>query len=165
MSKRLPLIFLLSFFILQLRPASAIDFWQYPEAADKGSIFANAFAASLAFASPGIDGLEFSFLIPEFSLDYILPIGLPFSFGISVRAEDDFFALGLRPAYHINLDIDWLNFYVMYPLSFILSDDAWTAQYSLGIGARARLKDFFFLSAEIRPSLKGLLFGASFKLN
>jgi len=165
MNKLLPAILLLSFFSLPAAPAPAVDFWQYPEAADKGSVFASAFAASLEIASPGIDGLEFSFSAPEFCLDYVLPIGLPFSFGASFQAESGFFAFGLRPAYHANLDFDWLNFYFMYPISFVLSGEAWTAKYGVGFGARARIKNFFFLAAEFRPSLKGLLFGASFKLN
>jgi len=39
MSKRILIIFLFSFLHLSLKPASAIDFWQYPVAADKGLYF------------------------------------------------------------------------------------------------------------------------------
>jgi len=162
MNKRLLLISL-SFFLF-LKPAFAIDFWQYPEAADKGSIFASAFAASLVISSPGLDGIDFSFIGPDFCLDYVLPIGLPFSFGASFRAEGDFFAFGLRPSYYINLDTEWLGLYAIYPISFIFLEGAPVIKYGLGIGARARVKDFFCLSAEISPSLKSLLLGASFKL-
>jgi len=163
MNKRLFIFFPLLFLFLEA--CFAIDFWQYPEAADKGSIFASCFAGSFEITSPGFDGMELSFFSPEFCLDYVLPIGLPFSFGASFRAEDSRFAFGLRPSYHVNLDIEWLGFYVMYPVFVISSEEALTFKYGFGIGARARLKDFFSLCAEISPSAKGLLLGASFKLN
>jgi len=163
MNKRF-LIATLFFFLFET--ASAIDFWQYPEAADKGSIFASVFAASLEITSPGIDGIDFSFFRPEFCIDYVLPAGLPFSFGLSLKSlEEAFFGLGIRPAYHINLDLEWLGLYIMYPISLISSEEALTFQYGPGIGIHARIKNFFLLSAEIRPPPNGLLFGVSLKLN
>jgi len=164
MNKRFLTILL--FLSLSFEAAFAVDFWQYPEAAEKGSIFASGFMASLEISSPGIDGLDFSFFMPEFCIDYVLPIGLPFSFGLSLLSlEDTFFAIGVRPAYHVNLGIDWLGLYVMYPITVISSEEALTFKYGAGIGLRARVKEFFGLAVEIRPPQKGLLFGVSLKLN
>jgi len=163
MNKRL-LIISLSFFLSF--KAFAIDFWQYPEAADSGSVFAGVFAASLAFSSPSIEGMGFSFFLPELSLDCVLPIGLPFSLGVSFRAfEGGYFSFSLRPAYHINLDIEWLNFYIIYPLSFSASEGELDFQYCPALGIRARIAGPLSFSAEIGPPPKGLALGASLKLN
>jgi len=146
--------------------AGAIDFWQYPEAADKGSIFASCFAAALEISSPGLDGLDFSFSRPELCVDYVLPIGLPFALGLSLGPfEDSSFGVGIRPAYYANLDLDWLGLYFSYPVSIVFSEEAWIVKHGFGLGVRARIKDFFSLGAEIRPQFAGLLFAASFKLN
>jgi len=164
-NKRFLFVFLL--LSLFLESSFALDFWQYPEAANENSIFINAFAASLEFSSPGIDGLDFSFLSPEFSLDYLLPIGLPFSFGLFILPlGEDFFGFGIRPGYHINLDVDLLDLYAVYPVSFVIHEKALSFHYGLGAGLRVRIKNFFFFNMEISPSLtKGLRLGVSLKLN
>jgi hypothetical protein len=163
MSKKFLFVFLLFFLIFEA--AFAIDFWQYPEAADKGSIFAGVYMASLSFSAPSIDGIDCSFFGPEFCLDYVLPIGLPFSLGVSFQPMTESFSFGLRPAYHINLDIEWLGLYLMLPMSATFSEKALTFHYGLGAGLRTCLKDFFFLSVEISPLVKGLVLGVSFRLN
>jgi hypothetical protein len=101
-------------------------------------------------------------------LDYVLPIGLPFSLGASLRPfSQELFNAGMRPAYHINLDSEIIDFYLMYPFNlYVSSDDSVLhLKYGAGAGIRIRLKNFFFVSIETGPSLESICLGVSIKLN
>jgi hypothetical protein len=165
MNKKFPAIFFV-FFALIVFSASAFDFWQYPEAADKGSVFAGAHAASIAFNIRNIKDVRFKVYFPEFCLDYVLPIGLPFSLGATLKPfEKGIFGIGIRPAYHINFGLENLDAYVMYAVSFDFRSSYGVLEYGPALGMRYRIFSFFCLSMETAFMMKAVNFGVSLKLN
>jgi hypothetical protein len=99
-------------------------------------------------------------------LDYVLPIGLPFSFGASVKPLDpDFFGLGIRGGYHINCNVENLDLYAVYTVNVDLAGEFGILEYGLRAGARYRLLSFLCLDVETGFKMKSLSFGFSLKLN
>jgi len=164
MIKRFIFILLISKALLM--PLAALDFWRFPESAERGSIFAGAFVSSFAFSIA--DPRDFRLLLnfPEFYIDYIMPIGLPFSFGVSAKPmSPDIFALGIRPAYHINFNNPNLNVYVMYAVTFSLTSEFGLLEYGGRIGARYRLFNFLFINIETGFRMRSLRLGVAVQLN
>jgi len=162
--KRFLLIFLFLFaFSFTLY---AFDVWQYPEAADKGSIFAGLFAAFFAFDFTDPANSQFGFDYPEIYLDYILPVGLPFSLGVSFDSfRVDQYGFGVRPGYHVNFDVPNLDVYAMYSVDFDIS----TSKMILDHGPRLGLRYIFFnlvcLTVETGYRFQSINFGLSLRLN
>ena len=164
MKKRIILIFLIMVFVSNA--AFSIDIWQYPESAERSTIFVGALAASLTFSFSDPRDFRFNLFIPEFYIDYVLPAGLPFSIGGSIRPlTPEIFALGLRPAYHINFDVPNLNVYVMYAVHFGITNDFVVIEYGACIGVRYLIYSIFCLTAETSPRMKSIRFGLVLKLN
>ena len=144
----------------------SFDFWRYPESADKDSIFAGVFAASLAFSVSDPRDFRFNVYFPEFYVDYILPIGLPFSLGLTLRPlAPDIFGIGIRPAYHINFGIPNLNVYIMYSVTFNLTNRLGILAYGTQIGVRYNLFSLFHIALETGPEMRSLHLGAAIRLN
>ena len=165
MTRRFLLPAALSLFFLAPR-AGAMDFWQYPEAADRNSIVAGGFAASLSFSLPDVRSFRFAFGFPEIFVDYVLPVGLPFSFGASVKpVESGKFGVGLRPAYHLNLNMPALDVYLAYPVTLDFSEDEFALlQYGGALGFRWNALSVLWLCVETGWRLRGVSIGVAVKL-
>ena len=164
MSKILILLLLL---VIASPESSSLDFWQYPEIADKNALFVGGFAASLSidFSESFSFADNFSFYYPELFLDYVLPIGLPFSFGVSVRnLEPDLFGFGIRPGYHINVNDENLDVYILYVVSFVSTEPFGLLEWGGRFGLRRRFGGVF-LSIETGWRLQVIYFGLSLKIN
>jgi hypothetical protein len=157
---------LLSFLFVVVLPVSSFDLWQYSVAADKGTIFAGVFAANFAFDFNNPPDSKFSFDHPDFYIDYILPVGLPFSLGLSLDSlHTDQYGFGVRPGYHINFDVPNLDIYIMYTTDVDISKTKMVLDHGVRLGLRYVFNDLFCVCVETGYRFERLLFGVSVKLN
>lgn len=99
----------------------SIDFWQYPEMADKNSIFFGIFPVQFNFED------FFTLHQLEFYIDYLLPVGLPFSLGASINPiNPDVFSVSARLGYHINFNDEKFDVYVLYQVELLYLTDVLT---------------------------------------
>lgn len=163
-------ILLAALFLIGARAASAFDFWSYPEAADKHALFAGVLSPSLSFE----DG--FALLPPVMTLDYMLPFGLPLSFGLFISSPaPNLKSFGLRGAYHFNIGGEYTDLFFLYVFDFgwlrndllIEYNDTPVEKrfYDFRAGLRRRIGKFICLSIETDFHLRGILFGLGAKLN
>jgi len=156
--------FFIAVFLLVALDAFAIDFWQYPEMADKHAIFIGGFPVQFRTETRSAD-----YYPPEFYVDYLLPVGLPFSAGFFVNSlGPDLFSFGLRPAYHINLNDENTDFYILYVLNYIhVKNNPEKIQFEYGgrFGFRRRFGQFFCLCIETGFKLETIYVGIAIKLN
>lgn len=141
--------------------APALDFWQYPEMADRHSVFAGAFVASFSLDH------EYLFdLAPELHVDYVLAVGFPVSIGLSVRPfTEGVFAVGIRPGYHINLDSLNSNLYFLFTVDLVWRDAGTYLDFGPRIGFRRRFGRVFCLHAETGHKFQSINLGVSLKIN
>lgn len=152
--------------LLGLPSLQAFDIWQYPLAADRDSIFAGVFAARFSFDFSDPSKSEFAFDHPKVYLDYVLPVGLPFSFGIATDSlRTDQYGLGFRLGYHVNFDVPDLNAYVLYSLDYDISRTRITIDHGPRIGMRYTLFNLVCLNIETGYRLQSLIFGLALKLH
>ena len=159
------LFFVIILFSLIAVNVSALDFWQHPEMAEKNSLFAGGFAAQFI-----VKNVKFDFYHPEFYLDYMLPVGLPFSAGAFVNSLGPFiFSAGLRPAYHINFDNENLDVYVLYIANLIFTKEPGPEKILLEFGGRIgfrwRFGPYFCACVETGFKLQTVYFGIAIKLH
>jgi len=160
------LVFVVFFLAVLSLSVHAFDIWQYPVSADKNSIFAGVFAAYFAYELSDPPSSEFSFDWPEFYIDYILPVGLPFSLGASVDSlHVDQYEIGVRPGYHVNFDAPNLDVYIMYSTNFNVSKNRLVLEHGVRLGLRYIFFDFLCLNVESGYNFQSLIFGLSIKLN
>lgn len=160
------LVFLIVTASVILPAMDVTDFWRYPELAERDTLFAGVFAASLAFSVSDITDFRFKTFFPEFYADYILPVGLPFSFGLSLKPmTPGVLGLGLRPAYHINFNVPFLDVYIMYPITFDITNDFLILEFGPRAGVRVKAINFVCINVETGFMAKTINFGLSFKLN
>jgi hypothetical protein len=162
--------FFICIFVLALssaipHKATAFDFWQYPEMADKHAIFLGGFPVRFSIEERSVE-----YYPPELYLDYLLPVGLPFSAGVFVNSlGPNIFSFGLRPAYHINLNDENSDLYVLYIVNLILTDypekEETLLEYGARIGFRRRFGDFFCFCIETGFKLQTIYVGFAIKLN
>ena len=167
MSRCIKKLFLgVSLFVVLSASIPAFDVWQYPASADKDSIFAGVLAASFAFDFNHPPDSKFQFDYPEFYLDYVLPVGLPFFIGASVDSlHTGQYGLGIRPGYHINFDVPNLDAYVLYGTNFDISENRMEINHGVKIGLRYIFYDLFCVNVETGYRFERLHFGLSLKLN
>ena len=165
MNKRFFLSVLL--FIVLSAKVFSIDFWRYNELADRVSIFAGGYAATIAFRISDPRDYRFFILMPEVFISYVLPIGLPFSLGFSVRPlDEESFTFAFRPAYHINFNIPNLDVYLMFKIETRFTEENITLRYSGAIGARYRFGRFPLIpTLETGYRFRTLKIGFSLRLN
>jgi hypothetical protein len=163
----LAFIFLLGAFSASM--VHAFDLWQFPEAADKNSVFLDARFGGISF----LRGPEF--FLPEASLDYMLWGGLPFSIGAYIKTpEENLKSFGARLGYHVNTGSRRMDLYGLYVFDF-----GWTRNkalkahndeeqpmnfYDFRVGIRYRF-NFFHLNMETDFKFRGINFGIGIKLN
>jgi hypothetical protein len=159
---------LLIIFVFSFSRSYAIDFWQYPEMAEKHSLFVGSYFFDFSFTN------LFKLQLPEVHLDYMLPFGFPLSLGISVRALDaDYQSFGTRASYHINFNDENLDVYIFYSIDIISLNEHKPKyegnlvylQFAGRIGFRRRFGQFFCISMETGFMLESFSFGISIKLN
>ena len=149
--------------------AAAFDFWQYPEMAEKHSFFLGGFGAAFSFTE------GFRLPPPEFYLDYVLPVGLPFSLGAFFAAPDpNLSSFGLRAAYHFNFDSEDLDLYALYVFDFgFLRNDLLERYgdktrdihyYDFRAGVRRRFGRWVCVSIETGSKLSSVRLGLAIKL-
>jgi hypothetical protein len=155
---------------LAAAPLGALDFWLYPEAADKSALFVDGMAASLSFS----DG--FHVFLPEFHIDYLIPLGLPFSLGLFFQTPDpNLKSFGLRAGYHINLNKENVDLYALYVFDFGFTRNGELEKYGdekqepryydFRAGLRNRFGRFVCLCVETGFKLQSFYVGLSIKLN
>jgi hypothetical protein len=147
----------------------ALDFWQFPEGAERYALFLDIKAASLSFK----DG--FGTYYPELCAD-VLPFPLPLSIGAFIKMPDpNLKSFGVRAGYHLNLGDEFTDLYVLYAFDFgFIRNDLLTRYgdekqtpryYDFRIGVRRIFGTFFCLVLETDFKSKGITVGVSIKVN
>jgi hypothetical protein len=150
--------------------AGAVNFWRFPEAADKGTIFIDARFAEISFAEGFLPSL------PEIGVDAVLPFFLPFSLGAYFKTPDpNLKSFGARLAYHIDLEDPRTDLYLLYVFDFGFTRNALLREYGdeeqdvrrydFRAGVRRAFGKFFCLSVETSYKLRGFRIGFSARLN
>lgn len=147
------------------REVSALDFWQYPEMADKHAIFLGGFPVRFSIEERSVD-----YYPPELYVDYLLPVGIPFSAGVFVNSlGPDLFSLGFRPAYHINLNDENSDLYILYVINLIMirspQKEETLLEFGGRVGFRRRFGSFLCLCIETGFKLQTIYVGVAIKLN
>jgi hypothetical protein len=152
---------------------SPVSLYTHPEIAEENSVFLNLRVVDVSLAG------DFEFLVLNTSVDYLLPVSLPFSLGFFLVppsvSDPNFKHFGLRAAYHIDLEKERMDLYAFYSFDFgwLRNDDlvsvgdtpVETLFYDFRIGVR-----FFFnantgLFVESGYKFKSVDLGLSVKLN
>ena len=164
MNKRTLLV--LVFFVTLLKGTFAMDIWRYPELADKGSIFTGGLAAEFRYSFANPRDFEFTLDYPEVYLDYVLPVGLPFSLGASVKPlRPGLLGLGIRAGYHINFNVPALDAYALYAVTVDLTEETGLLEYGAHIGFRWRLLSIICINIETGYMFRSIKFGVAIKLH
>jgi hypothetical protein len=91
----------------------AWNIFEWPEAADKNSVTLDTLFAGISFS----DGPQI--FRPVFSMDYVIPIVLPFSIGAYFATPDpNLKSFGTRLGFHVNLNVPKLDLYALYVFDF-----------------------------------------------
>jgi len=124
-------------------------------------------AASFAYSYTQLGAFKFGFSAPEIFLDFMLPLPLPFSFGLSAGLlEPGVFGGGARLGYHINFNDPNLDVYALYELKLeFVEDVSASLEWFPALGVRRRFGGFFCVNLETGSMGKSLLIGLSIKLN
>ena len=167
MNKRFIILLLFPLLLLSVPDSFALDFWQHPEMAEKYSIFAGGFAASFTYSLTQLGNFDFSLTTPEFYIDFMLPLGLPFSIGTSLMVlKEGYFGISARPGYHVNFNNPNLDLYVLYTLDLLFKEEEYALlEYSARLGFRYRLFSMVCVNIETGFAAKSVHFGLSIKLN
>jgi len=169
MNKFTKLFFVLLIFFNTLK-LSGLDFWQYPEMAEKHAIFVGCFPFQFSFYGDQY----FDILHPIFFIDYLLPVGLPFSLGASINPFDPaLFSFGLRAGYHINFNDEKLDVYFLYTVDIKIEEsikDKYPGKYTSiefggRIGFRRLFGDFICLNIETGFLFQYVFIGITIKCN
>jgi len=166
MKNKALIIFILLFLFASISQAYSFDVWQNPEMAEKYSIFTGAFIASFKFSYTSLGDFKFGLSSPEIFFDFMLPLGLPFSLGVSIKPlTSGVFGIGARPGYHINFNDPNFDVYFLYNLYLeFVEDTSAYLEWSPAIGIRRRF-GIFCINLETGFMAKTLLIGVSIKLN
>ena len=151
-------------------PAHTLNLWQYPEAADRNSLFIDVDFCGLSFTE------GFSIGEPlEIRADYILPFVLPFSVGAFFKTPyPNLKSFGTRLGYHIDIDAPKTDIYVLYAFDFgfvrndLLEEYGDEIQpihyYDFRVGLRQIFRSYICISLETGFKLRGLRFALSIKI-
>ena len=145
---------------MQTQSVYTLDLWQYPEMADKHSLFAGAFPVKFTMSD------YFDIGHPEFFFDYVLPIGFPFSVGLFVNPlGSGAHSYGIRIGYHINFNDDKLDLYLAYTTCLIFEGENIWLEYGGRIGIRRMFGSYFCINIETGFKLQFVYIGVAIKLN
>jgi hypothetical protein len=166
MKNKVLFLFIVLFLFVNIQSVFSFDIWQNPEMAEKHTIFVGGFAASFAYSYTQPGAFKFGLSNPQLFFDLMLPLALPFSFGLSIDPlKPGVFGVGFRPGYHVNFNDPNLDVYVLYVLRLeFVEDVSAKVEWSPAIGVRRRF-GFFCINMETGFGGKSLLIGFSIKLN
>jgi hypothetical protein len=146
--------------MLQVRTVHAVDFWQYPEMADRNAFFIGVFPILFTFDE------YFDVRHPEIFIDYLLPFGLPFSIGASIYPVDpERYSIGLRIGYHINFDDEKLDVYFLYAVDLISQDEYLFLEFGGRFGLRRMFGEYICFTVESSFLFRSIFIGVSIKVN
>lgn len=114
--KTVKIIFLTSFIFIcaNLYSFDFLNVFRHSEIAGKNTLFTDAGLAPFAFTD-----FEFNFLPVVFRVEYMLPLPLPFSFGLFLNTPfPNLKSFGARIGYHFNFLDNLTDFYVVYSFDF-----------------------------------------------
>jgi hypothetical protein len=167
------IIFLLCLLLFVSVKTFSVSLYTYPEIAEENSIFLN-----LRIVDVSLDG-DFNFLVLNSSLDYLLPVSLPFFTGFFVVppsvSEPNLKHFGLRAGYHVDLENERIDLYAFYSFDFgwLRNDDLVSIgdtpveiiYYDFRVGVRFFFNANMGLFVESGYKFKSVDFGLSVKLN
>jgi len=150
----------------------ALDLWRYPQAAEKHSIFIDAAIAPLSFTHLS----SYNVFPLEFRIDYMLPVGLPFSAGLFMKTpHPNLKHFGTRLGYHFDVRNPKTDLYVLYVFDFgFLRNDVLKEYndipaplhfFDFRLGVRRMFGSWFCVAAETDFKVLGIVFLLSFKVN
>ena len=150
--------------------AGAINFWRFPEAADRGALFVDVRFAQISFT----EGFVMS--LPEIGVDFVLPFFLPFSLGAYFKTpQPNLTSFGARLAYHIDLEEPKTGLYFLYAFDFGFTRNDLLRAYGdeeqeirwfdFRAGVRRVFGKYVCLSVETAYKLQGVCIGISIRLN
>jgi hypothetical protein len=160
------------FFLTTAFNVYSFDLISHPEIAEENSIFFN---TSFVSYRPGG---EWEINAPKFkiSLDYALPCPLPFFLGAYMEAPDpNLTSFGARAGYHLDMEADNLDIYIMYCFDFGFTRSRQLRSYGASVpeiryfdfraGLRYIFGKLFGLYIESDYKLDALILGLTIKLN
>jgi hypothetical protein len=172
--KTLKIIFLTSLFFACAN-LSAFDFmsvFMHSEIAGKNSLFADIGIAPFGFKEP-----EFSVLPIEARAEYMLPLPLPFSFGLFLKTPyPNFKSFGARIGYHFNISAlnRLTDLYAVYSFDFgflrkkIMEEYGDTPAplrwYDFRFGARHYFKSRYGVAVETGFKFQDIIFLVTIKV-
>jgi hypothetical protein len=167
MKNKILLLFIILFLFVNIQSVFSFDIWQNPEMAEKHTIFVGGFVASFAYSYTQLGAFKFGLSTPRLFFDLMLPLALPFSFGLSAGIlESETLGAGLRAGYHINFNDPNLDIYALYVFNLeFVEDTSAKIEWYPAIGIRRKFGSFFCLNIETGFGGKSLLIGFSIKLN
>jgi hypothetical protein len=161
------------FFLLATVNTFSISLYTHPETAEKNSIFLN-----LRLVDVSLSG-DFEFMVLNGSLDYLLPLFLPFSLGFFIvppsASDPNLKHFGPRAGYHIDLENEKIDLYGFYSFDFgwLRNEELVSAGdtpvemvfYDFRIGVRFFFNSNTGLFVEAGYKFKSVDLGLSVKLN
>ena len=142
--------FLILFTVVFSANVFSVDLWRYPQTADRNSIFIGCHFAFFFFNISEPRNSSFDLRLPDFHIDYVLPVGFPLSLGVSLNPfENGVFGIGIRPAYHINLNNTYLNLYIMCAVDWLIGSNRTQIRIEPRVGLRFR-----FGSLPLMPKIE-----------
>lgn len=163
---------LLSAVILLLaavREIQPLDLFIAPYTAGENSIFFNTSVTAFSVINENKKvEFDWSITIPQFkmSLDYVLPVYLPFYLGVYLDISEEN-KYGLRGGYHINLDADKTDLYLIYcfGFDFLQKEDEDVYLYDFRAGFRYMFGSLLGVYMESGFQMRELVLGLALKLN
>jgi hypothetical protein len=170
--KKLKIIFLTSFLLVSANLFS-FDFltiFLHSEIAAKNSVFVDVGIAPLMFTD-----WKFNVLPLDVRVEYMLPVPLPFSFGLFLKTPyPNFKSFGTRIGYHFNVLDNLTDFYVVYSYDFgFLRKDILEEYYDTSVpihwydfrfGVRHFFKSRFGVTVETGFKFQDVVFLLSIKV-
>jgi len=170
--KNLKIIFLSSFLFVSasLYSFDFLTIFMHSEIAGKNSVFADVGLAPFVFKE-----LKFNILPLDVRLEYMLPVRLPFSFGLFMKTPyPNLKSFGTRIGYHFNLFDEFSDFYLVYSYDFgFLRKDILEKYndssvpvhwYDFRFGARYFFRSRFGVSLETGFKFQDIVFLVSIKV-
>jgi hypothetical protein len=147
----------------------ALDLFVAPYTAGENTIFFNTSIMTFSVINEE-EGVEFNWniTIPRFktSFDYVPPVSLPFFLGLYFDISKDS-KYGVRGGYHINIDVDEIDLYLIYcfGLDFLQKEDEEIYLYDFRAGFRYMFGSLLGVYLESGLQMKELVVGLTLKLN
>jgi hypothetical protein len=159
------------FLLIPRTGAGALEPWLNPELAGRHAVFVDVALSPIVFADLSLPGLPL-----EIRIDYLLPVGLPFSAGLFMKTPyPNLKSFGLRLAYHVDVRDAKTDLYGAYvfDVGFVRNgilgkyEDTPTPlhYFDFRVGVRRAFGPWFCLGAETGFKFQSILLFVSIKLH